>query len=545
MVAHTLTGLLAAHARSRADAPALIYRDEPVSYAAFERESGQLARGLRDFGVGAGDRVAVWLPNTPAWIVALIACARLGAIAVATNTRFRSAEMADILERTAPKVLFLWPGFRQIDFLSILEDVPARSLRSLAAIVAYAEDGAQAPPQVFREIPVRAYREVTSSPLLGESAAAPDAGCVLFNTSGTTSAPKFVLHNQRSIVIHAHDVARAFRYLEPETVVLGVLPFCGVYGFVSMTAALAAGAPLVVTSAFNAHETLSAIERYRVTSMNLSGGMLAQVIELARDERAFASVRFCGSGTGAPQYAAPATAKGLTVTGLYGSSEVQALFSRQNERIALPERAQGGGLSVSTEARVRARNPETGALLPHGEHGMLEIRAPSMLMGYFADEAATAAALTEDGYFKTGDLGYTLPDGRFVYLARMGDTLRLSGFLVSPAQIEEVVTEYSGVAACQVVGIELEQGLRPIAFVVLAPGATFDEGAIIEHSRRRMARYKVPHRAFALERFPMTEGPNGFKVRKETLRELARNLCASNGSVEASGAGAYTDPRRP
>lgn len=318
---HTLTGLVAAHARSRAEAPALIYRDKPVSYAALEAESARLARGLRALGVGVGDRVAVWLPNTPAWIAGLIACAQLGAIAVATNTRFRSAEMGDLLERTAPKVLLLWPGFRQIDFPSILEDVPAQSLRTLAAIVAYSEDDAQTPPQGFCEIPVRAYREITSGPSLGESASSADAGCVLFNTSGTTSAPKFVLHNQRSIAVHAHDVARAFRYLESETVVHGVLPFCGVYGFVSMTAALAAGAPLVVASAFNAQETLSAIKRYRVTSMNLSGDMLAQVVGLARDERAFASVRFCGSGTGAPQYAAPAAAKGLTVTGLYGSSE--------------------------------------------------------------------------------------------------------------------------------------------------------------------------------------------------------------------------------
>ncbi|MGZ5122523.1 MAG: AMP-binding protein, partial [Burkholderiales bacterium] len=461
---------------------------------------------------------------TPAWIAALFACARLGAIAMATNTRFRSAEMADLPERTAPRVLLLWPGFRQIDFLSILKDVPAQSLRTLAVIVAYSEDEAHKQPQRFGDIPVCAYRDVASRPAPDASAASPEAGCVLFNTSGTTKAPKFVLHNQRSIAVHAYDVARGFRYLEPDTVVLGVVPFCGVYGFVTMTAALAAGAPLVVASAFDARETLSSIERYRVTSMNLTGDMLGQVIPLAHDEQAFASVRFCGSGTGAPQYSAPAAEKGLTVTGLYGSSEVQALFSRQDESISLPERAQGGGLPVTPEAHVRTRNPDTGVLLGHGEHGMLEMRAPSMLMSYFGDEAATAAALSEDGYFKTGDLGYTVEDGRFVYLARMGDTLRLSGFLVSPAQIEEVVSENPAVASCQVVGVELAEALRPIAFVVLAPGATFDEAAILEHCRHRMARYKVPHRVFSLECFPTTQGPNGVKVRKEALRELGRSL---------------------
>lgn len=530
----TLTGVVATQVLAQPGAAALIYHDRCISYTALEMESRRLAQGLREAGVGAGDRVALWLPNTPAWIAALIACARLRAIAVAANTRFRSAEMAHLLARTAPKVLLLWPGFRQIDFLSILDNVPAESLQSLALIVAYDEDKADSPRQRFRDISVRAYGDLSSGPAHDVNAATPDAPVVLFNTSGTTSAPKFVLHNQASIAVHAHDVACAFRYLEPHTVALGVVPFCGVYGFVSMTAALAAGAPLVVASSFNAHETLSTIDRHRVTSMNLTGDMLAQVVALAPDERTFASIRFCGSGTGAPQYAAPAEAKGLTVTGLYGSSEVQALFSRQGEKCALPGRAQGGGLPVSPQARVRARNTATGAVLPHGEPGMLEIRAPSMLAGYFGDEAATAAALTDDGYFRTGDLGYTLADGRFVYLARMGDVLRLSGFLVSPAQIEEVVMEYPSVAACQVVAVELAQGLRAIAFVVLARPGRLDEAAVIALCRDRMARYKVPHRVFAIESFPVTESPNGLKVRKEALRELAHALCASASEIAAA-----------
>lgn len=527
----TLTGLLGAHARAQPDAPALIYGTESISYRALEAESRRLARGLRELGVVAGDRVALWLPNTPAWVAALFACARLGAIAVATNTRFRSAEMAHLLQHTAPKVLLLWPDFRHIDFLSILDEIPAESLRSLTTLVAYGEAGSPPLPQELRAIPIRAYRDVIAGPELDDDDAAADTGCVTFNTSGTTSRPKFVLHHQQSIVVHAYDVARDFRYLEPGTVVLGMLPFCGVFGFVSLTAALAAGAPVIIRAAFDAREALELIEQHRVTSMNLTGDMVAQMIPLAGD-RAFATVRFCGSGTGAPQYSGPAAEKGLVITGLYGSSEVQALFSRQGENTPLPERAQGGGRPVSAAAEVRATHPQTGGVLPHGEHGMLEFRAPSLLMGYFRDEAATAAAFTSDGYFKSGDLGYTLADGRFVYLARMGDVLRLSGFLVSPVQIEEVVCECRSVTACQVVGVDMSEGVRPVAFVLLAPGETLDEAAILAHCRSRMARYKVPSRVFALERFPTTPSPNGFKVRKEELRAVARKLCAGARDAE-------------
>ena len=523
----TLPALLGAHIRERGDQPALIYQERAVSYAAIDEESRRVARGLRELGVTAGDRVSIWMPNTPAWLAALLACARLGAIALATNTRYRSAEMGNILERSAAKVLLLWPGFRDIDFLSILEDVPASSLPSLAAIVAYDEGGATSAPTRFRDIPLRTYRDVASNEPLDDDASAPDAGCVIFTTSGTTSAPKFVLHTQRSICVHAAEVAPAFRYTEPDTIGLGVIPFCGVYGFVTMTAMMVAGVPLVTTASFNAAETISMIERHRVTSLNLTGDMVRQMLATAPRREAFASVRFCGCGNGSPQLAPPAEENGLILTGIYGSSEVQALFSRQDETIALPERSVGGGLPVSAQARVRARDLQSGAVLPHGEHGMLEIRAPSMLQEYFGDEAATRAAMTEDGYFKTGDLGYTQDDGRFVFLARIGDALRLSGFLVSPAEIEEIAAAHPSIAACQVIGTEIGQGLRAVAFVILRPGATLDEASVIEHCRARIARYKVPARVFAVDEFPTTVGPNGVKVRKEALRELARELCAS------------------
>lgn len=521
----TLPGLIGAHVRERGEQPALIYQGTSVTYAALAVESQRLARGLRSLGVEAGDCVAIWMPNTPAWVAALLACARLGAIALATNTRYRSAEMANILQRSAPKVLLLWPGFRDIDFLSILDDVPAADLKSLTAIIAYSEDGGANLPEVFRQVPVRSYGEVASCAPLDEDASAPDAGCVIFTTSGTTKAPKFVLHDQRSIYVHANEVAPAFRYSESGTVTLGVVPFCGVYGFVTMTATLAAGAPLVVASSFRADETIAMIKRHRITSLNLTGDMVRQVLAAAPNESAFASVRFCGCGNGCPQYAAPAAAKGLILTGIYGSSEVQALFSRQDESVPLPERAIAGGLPASPQARVRARDLESGAILPDGEQGMLEISAPSMLKEYFGDEAATRAALTEDGYFRTGDLGYTQSDGRFVFLARIGDVLRLSGFLVSPLEIEEIVAEHPSIAACQVVGTEVEQALRAVAFVLLKPGAALDESSIIEHCRARIARYKVPLRIFRLEEYPTTVGPNGVKVRKEALRELARELC--------------------
>jgi fatty-acyl-CoA synthase len=522
--AGTLTALLDDLARRHGGATALWYRGLAVTYAGLAAESRRVARGLRDLGVRADDRVALWLPNTPAWIAAFFACARLGAIALSTNTRFRSAEMSDILGRSGASFLLYWPGFRGIDFDAILGAADASSLRGLRGLIAYREDDAPVGPAGPAGLPVHAYRTLAACAPWDGDHAAPDRGCVMFTTSGTTRAPKFVLHHQAAIVTHLHDVARGFGYAAPGAVGLSVLPLCGVYGFATALAPLAAGAPFPMTSRFDVPQTLDLIRQHRVTNTNLTGDMIAALLAEARDADAFATIRFCGCGTGSTVHAASGEAKGLRITGLYGSSELQALFSHQDEVPAIEARSQGGGRPVSPLASVRTRDVETGAILPHGESGMLEIRAPSQLAEYFGNPEATAEAFTDDGFFRTGDLGCTVADGRFVYLSRMGDSLRLSGFLVSPVQIEAVVLEYPGIAACQVVGVEGPGGAKPYAFYLGHDHAAVDEAALTAFCRERMARYKVPARFVRLDAFPVTNGANGTKVQKARLREMATAL---------------------
>src|SRR3990170_8699145 len=118
----TLTRLVARQAAVAPAQDAIIYRDARVSFRALDRLSRKLARSFARLGVRAGDRIAIWLPNVPAWHVCLLACARLGAVAVAINTRFRSAELAQILGRSAPRLMVLWPDFRGIDFVPVLHD---------------------------------------------------------------------------------------------------------------------------------------------------------------------------------------------------------------------------------------------------------------------------------------------------------------------------------------------------------------------------------------------------------------------------------------
>jgi uncharacterized protein (TIGR00369 family) len=274
-------------------------------------------------------------------------------------------------------------------------------------------------------------------------------------------------------------------------------PLCGVFGVANALAMLAAARPFAMMPAWDARLAAELIERHQVTHMNATDEAVAQLLDLTQRTPAYPTLRFVGYAAFNPAMAdmvERAQARGLTLVGLYGISEIQALFSRQPETATLQERRLGGGRPVSALARVRARDPDTGQVLAHGQSGELEFLAPSSRMvEYFGDPQATAQALLEGGWYRSGDLGYTLEDGRFVFLTRMGDSLRLGGFLVSPAEIEECAQQFEGIDGCQVVGVKTGGALRPLAFVTLEPGARLDEAGLIAHAAR-LARYKVPVR---------------------------------------------------
>ena len=144
--------------------------------------------------------------------------------------------------------------------------------------------------------------------------------------------------------------------------------------------------------------------------------------------------------------------------------------------------------------------------------------------------------MTDDGYFRSGDLGYTLDDGSFVYLARAGDALRLGGFLVNPAEIEAHLLGHEAVEGCQVVGVETGKGTAPAAFVTLKPGAKAEEAALRDHCRGALAAFKVPVRVFAVDRFPTTESANGTKIQRNRLRDMAQ-AAIDGDTAQQSGTG--------
>ena len=521
--------LLADVADATPDAPAFIHGERRLSFAELLDCAARAAQGLSDLGVGPGDRVALWLPNIPAYPILYFACARLGAIAVAVNTRYRAVEVADIVGRSGAKVLACAPAFHRIDFLSILAGIAPDALDRLSAIVTVGETPEPLPPAIAhrRRVP---FDRLLSRPRFAGNHASARAPCNIFTTSGTTSTPKFVLHRQGAIAGHAQQVARTFGFTSPETLSLAILPMCGVFGFNQILATLAAGKPSVLVESYEIEEIARLITQHKPTTMFGSDDMYQRLLDLMPGRWPFRSIKWAGyaafnaSLEDLPERAQP---RGLRLVGLYGMSEVQALYARQPLNLPIAKRKLGGGMPVSPLAHVRVRDPETGDLLGPGQPGMLEMAGPSLMVGYYGNEQATAAAMTADGYVRTGDLGQLDGRGGFTYLSRMGDVLRLSGFLVNPLEIEMHIQKMPGISGCQTVAVPRPEGVRAVAFVILEPGAALDEAATIAHCKHGLANYKVPARVFAIDDFPKTPSPNGFKIQRTKLREMAEALLGS------------------
>ena len=205
----------------------------------------------------------------------------------------------------------------------------------------------------------------------------------------------------------------------------------------------------------------------------------------------------------------------------YGMSEIQALYARRSHELTPGLRYLPGGKLVSRQAKVRVRNPDTGDLLPHNQSGELEFKGPSLMKEYFGDQLATSKSFTSDGYLRSGDLGYTTSESEFVFEARMGDTFRLGGYLVSPIEIENVITEHKAIEAAQVVAVRVSNKMQPYGFVVAKNDMEINDELLRAHCEERIAKFKVPVAFQCIAQFPTTKSPNGTKIQRAKLRQMA------------------------
>ena len=508
-----------------ADDTLAVFDGAPVSREDFARKVGQAAGWLAAQGIGQGDVVAVWLVNRLEWMTLLFACARIGAIVAAVNTRYRTADVAHIVGLSRAKLLVLEPGFRSIDFPAILAGLDRASVPALEKLGIVGAGECAAPWPCVR------FDGFESMDAIAPSATSDyGAPVLLFSTSGTTRGPKLVAHSQATLSGHARSIARALDLSRQKHSLLAMLPFCGTFGMASALGFLSAGVTIHALDAFDAAPALRILRDQGVTHAFGSDEMFRRILALTDEPQPFPHAQLFGFAAFQPgwrEFAAEADTRGLPMRGLYGSSEVQALFSIGRADVAFADRIECGGWPMSPDARVRVRDSETGELVGPGVSGEIEIDAPSRFLGYFHNPEATAEATTADGFFRTGDIGRLREDGSFIYETRAGDAMRLGGFLVGPGEIEDELKACAGVADAQVVGVDLGGQSRCVAFVIPAAGAMPDEEFLRARIREKLAGYKIPARIFAIDAFPVTDSANGVKIQRARLRAMAMERIAA------------------
>lgn len=535
----TFTEMLAEVVARTPEASAVI-DDTPdsltTSYADLWRRVIALRDDLRERGVGQGDCVGVYLPNWSDSVVWQFAAAAVGAHVIGINTRYAVGDVAHVVERARPVVVAVAHDFRDLAFGDRLREAaheagdvipsvsvivaPGRAPLADAELAAYdLGAGAWAPRAADLAAPLDLHA-------LDE---APDGLAVAFTTSGSTGKPKLAAHLGSSVVHHCFAAAHAAD-LGPDSRTLVPLPLSGVLAFSPAYAALAVGGALVLQPAFDGSLAVELMERHRVTHLTAADDIGVRVMEawaqLPRDLSAFRRFLF-GDFYGRSAQVARwvETDTGGIARSIYGSSEVLALLTlwRGDDD---PDAWVGGGRASSPRAQLRIVDPGTGTEQPAGESGELQVRGYSVVDAYLGDTDGShmQRTLGRDGWFRTGDLCHLREDGALVYQCRIGDAMRLKGFLVEPAEIEMVVAELFEVGMVKVVGLEGEGETRAICFVTAADGATVDPEAVRRHCLDRLARYKVPDVVHVVSEMPTTRGANGMKISAAELRVLATEL---------------------
>ena len=341
---HVISALVERHLPTRGDDTAFVTGDGMIRYAEFDTLCRGSAAWLAAQGIGPGDRIALWLVNRVEWLALFFGAARLGAAVVAINTRYRAGELAHLLERSGARLLVLQLNFRKIDFPAVLNEMERHAAHSVERVVVVDADAAT--PSRILDKPVVAFDAFKNTGGFARDHSSPDAIAAMFATSGTTRGPKLVMHPQRTIVRHALAVATAVGLEERDASLLATLPFCGVFGFCGALAAIAAGAPVVLMDTFDAQAAVNLARRHAITHMFGSDEMYRRMLELAPGADPFPSARVFGYAAfnpGGAEFARAAWQKRVPLFGLYGSSEVQALFSMQPADAPIGKRIEGGG----------------------------------------------------------------------------------------------------------------------------------------------------------------------------------------------------------
>jgi long-chain acyl-CoA synthetase len=483
-------------------APALISAGETTTYGALRAQVAHLAGGLTNLGVAPGDRVAIVMASNWYFVISYLATLHAGAVAVPLNPQSPAAELARELAAISARIAIIGPtaepAFVTLD----------RSVLGIEHVLV---------PEGVRIDGSRPLEDLLVSDPISPVERSDDDLAALMFTSGTAGSPKAAMlthgnlsSNLQQIQAHPHGA------LVSSDVVLGALPLFHIYGLnATLGLALHAGACVVLVQRFDPASARDTIREREITVIAGVPPMYEAWSSMPAAEatrRDFESVRLAASGASKLDAALAQQFHerfGVSIGEGYGLTEAAPVVTA-----ATFDEPRSGtiGLPVpGVEIRlVDAHGDEA----VQGDPGEIWVRGPNVFPGYWNDEAATAAALSTDGWLRTGDIAVADADGYLTIVDREKDLIIVSGFNVYPAEVEEVLASHPGVADVAVLGVpHPHTGESVKAVVVPQPDRMLEEDDLIRFCSRELARYKCPTKIVFVDALP--HGLGGKLLRRE------------------------------
>jgi fatty-acyl-CoA synthase len=485
------------------------------TYAELADAVDRLAAGLLADGVAKGDRVGIWAPNCPEWVLVQYATARIGAILVNINPAYRVHELEYVLRQSGISVLVSFTAYKTSDYRQMVEQVRGAcpDLRTVVYIGEPSWDRVATGSAPGPELAARAGELSCDDPIN------------IQYTSGTTGFPKGATLSHHNILNNGFFVGELLRYTPQDRVCLPV-PFYHCFGMVmGNLGATSHGACVVIPApTFDPAATLRAVATERATS--LYGVPTMFIAELGLPEFAehdLSSLR-TGVMAGSPcpveiMKRVIAEMNMAEVAICYGMTETSPVSTQTRPGDDLERRTATVGRAMPY-VEIKIVDPATGLTVPRGEPGELCTRGYSVMLGYWNEPDKTAEAIDAARWMHTGDLAVMRDDGYVNIVGRIKDMIIRGGENVYPREIEEFLYAHPKVSDVQVVGVPDERyGEQILAYVILAdPARTLTQEEVAEFCRGRLAHFKVPRYVRVVDGFPMTVSG---KVRKVELRARA------------------------
>ena len=527
--------LLTALAKDYPQNQALIYPDRGLRYDFSELEwlARKIGKGLMSLGIETGDRVALWAPNVPEWVVLQFALAKIGAVLVTVNTSLRAAEIEFLLKQSESSTLITVAGFRDVDYVeTIYEVVPELraseegSLNSpkLPFLRNVIYIGNEQPDGMIRHDSLLDRSEQISDAELDARTAAQGLDTVINMqyTSGTTGFPKGVMLTNRNIVNNAYWLGEGLA-LTPRDKLCIPVPFFHCFGCViGVLGAYTHAASIVPLETFDALRALKYIESERCTTLyGVPTMFIAELEQLDYHNLDMSSLR-TGIMAGAlcPEPLMRKVMERMHLTELaiaYGLTEASPGITLTPRNDSVELRTQTVGVPLP-EVEVKIVDPATGEDCPPGTAGELCCRGYNVMKGYYNNPKATTDAIDPEGWLHTGDQATMDAQGYVRITGRIKELIIRGGENIAPKEIEDLLRGNPKIVDVYVYGIPDERlGEEVAAAIKLKPGETSTSDEIRTYCDGRIARFKIPRQIRFVDEFPMTASG---KVQKFKLREM-------------------------